>query len=192
MGHRRTDDELRRDRAVVASLYLKGHTQRDIAQHLDEERDYDYYRQKVNNDLKQIRKRWEQSALMDFHQRRAEEIARIDQLEREYWEAWEASKEEQEEYTRKVEPDEDGDMTEAYRKQTVKDGEAGDASYLKGVQWCIDKRCEILGLDAPDRTMNLNVDWDSLSEDQLQRIVDGEEVHEVIDDAQAGGGLLEA
>lgn len=192
MGHRRTDDELRRDRAVVASLYLKGHTQRDIAQHLDEERDYDYYRQKVNNDLKQIRKRWEQSALMDFHQRRAEEIARIDQLERKYWEAWEASKEEQEEYTRKVEPDEDGDMTEAYRKQTVKDGEAGDASYLKGVQWCIDKRCEILGLDAPDRTMNLNVDWDSLSEDQLQRIVDGEEVHEVIDDAQAGGGLLEA
>jgi hypothetical protein len=31
----------------------------------------------------------------------------------------------------------------------------GSAAYLQGVQWCIQQRCKILGLDAP-KTVNVN------------------------------------
>ena len=34
-------------------------------------------------------------------------------------------------------------------KTIVKDRLVGDPRFLAGVQWCIDKRCKIMGLDAP-------------------------------------------
>ena len=32
-----------------------------------------------------------------------------------------------------------------------REGQSGNPSFLAGVQWCINKRCEILGLDAPKK-----------------------------------------
>ena len=30
-------------------------------------------------------------------------------------------------------------------------GQAGDSRFLQGIQWCINKRSELLGLDAPEK-----------------------------------------
>lgn len=177
---RRTDAQLTRDRAQVSNLYLKGYTQMEIVERLDAERDYEITRAKVRNDLRQIRKRWEESALRDFHAARAEQLAKLDKLERHYWEAWEESQQAEEKVSRKTEPSEDGDMQAVYVKQEHEESLTGNPAFLRGIERVIDKRCELLGLDAPDRTMNMNIDWNDLTDEQLDKVIQGEDVREVV------------
>jgi hypothetical protein len=49
---------------------------------------------------------------------------------------------------------------------------------LQGVAWCVDKRCELLGLNATTKTMN--VDMSALSTAQVERIAKGEDVMSVL------------
>ena len=69
-------------------------------------------------------------------------------------------------------------MTEAIegktprRKASVKkEGQAGDPRFLDGVLKCVERRCSILGLDAPKQ---FKLDWDHLTEEQLERLAHGE------------------
>lgn len=193
-AYHRSKAELLRDRAEVAQLYLRGRTQHEIADHMEQNRSYKYGRTKVQNDIKRIRQKWEESALMDFHKKRAEELAKIDALEREYWEAYMESKEPRQEHKVEGQPAETDPHTNGEAshtsiqptkiERTTKEPVAGNPQFLKGIQWCIDKRCEILGLDAPERTMTLNIDWESLTDEQLDRIASGENVHEVVSDQE--------
>ena len=60
----------------------------------------------------------------------------------EYWSAWENSREEK--LTKRAQ-DRDGQKTTDVKTET----QAGDPKFLAGIQWCVTKRCEILGLYAP-------------------------------------------
>jgi hypothetical protein len=75
-------------------------------------------------------------ALAEAKQR---ELERIDVLEREYWQAWENSKGEQQRSTASKQ----GELS---RAQIVKYESAGDPRFLAGVQWCVEQRCKMLGL----------------------------------------------
>jgi Helix-turn-helix domain len=138
----RSPDQIRKDRAEIAALYLQGHTQRDIGVKLG------LSRQQVGYDLDAVRREWLQSSLMDFNARKAEELARINRLEQHYWAAWEASKKERQTSTTEQTTGADGERLKAGIR---KEEQTGEARYLAGVQWCISKRCEILGLDAPKK-----------------------------------------
>src|SRR5262249_28077339 len=48
-------------------------------------------RQQIGNDLKVLQRRWQESALADFNAKKVAELAKMDELERTYWEAWERS-----------------------------------------------------------------------------------------------------
>ena len=78
------------------------------------------------------------SSVSDFNQRKAEELAKIDNVEREAWVAWTTSK---------------GNQTPA-----------GDPRFLQNVQWCIQKRCKILGLDAAEKLMLTSSDLHDVGE----------------------------
>jgi hypothetical protein len=78
----------------------------------------------VSRDLKAIRAAWKASAVRDFDEAKGRELDRIDLLERTYWQAWLDSREEHQTTT---------------------------PAFLAGVQWCIDRRCKLLGLDAPTK-----------------------------------------
>jgi len=136
----RSPDQIRKDRAEIANLYLQRHTQADIAAKLG------LSRQQVGYDLKAVREEWLQSSLVDFNQRKAEELARIDRLEQQYWNSWEASKKERQTSVTEQTSGEGGEKLKAGIRKVE---QTGDPRYLNGVQWCITKRCEILGLDAP-------------------------------------------
>ena len=60
----------------------------------------------------------------------------------------------------------------------------GNPAFLQGVLNCIDRRCKLLGIDAPTRTDNRNYDIDlsKLSDEQLDRVAAGEDVMKVIID----------
>jgi hypothetical protein len=94
-------------RTKVAKLYLLGKTQYEIA------REVGCSQGTVGNDLSALREEWLASALLDFGEAKARELARIDNLESEAWAAWYRSAEDSRTYRRRVEEaaewDEDGD-----------------------------------------------------------------------------------
>jgi len=134
--------------ADVARLYLQGDTQAAIGRQLG------VTQPQICYDLRIVRQRWVESQIRDFDEARAIEIAKIDDIEREFRAAWERSK------TAKQ-------ITHSKRKEGAcasseasvrKEEQAGDPRFLDGAMKCIAKRCEILGLDAPKKTAFTNSD----------------------------------
>lgn len=131
--------------ARIAALYRQGWYQYEIAE------DVGVSTAQVSRDLDAIRKEWLDSSIRNFDESRAEELAKIDNLEREYWAAWEKSKSNYNKKSTKRKG-KARDAAPDYMEQT--DTEVilmGDPRFLAGIQWCINKRCEILGLDAPKK-----------------------------------------
>lgn len=151
VGPRRTEIQRERDLAIVSSMYLRGTTQQAITDRLNE----DFYpeqpltRQMITYDIRVLIKRWQKSAFRDIDQRKAEELAKIDNLEIEYWVAWERSQRDAETVTNDI-TEVDGKFIS--RESKKREGQTGDPRFLTGVQWCIQKRCDILGIDAPAKT----------------------------------------
>jgi hypothetical protein len=58
-----------------------------------------------------------------------------------------------------------------------KEGQAGSPAFLAGVLTCIERRCAILGLDAPKRFV---IDWDNLTPEQEERLAKGEPPEKVL------------
>jgi hypothetical protein len=138
----RLPDQIRKDRAEIADLYLQGKTQHQIGVQLG------LSRQQIGYDLETVRQEWLQSSLMDFSAKKAEELARIDHLEREYRAAWEKSKNGHETTTTEQTTSPQGERNKAAIRR---EDQPGDPRYLEGVRWCIQKRCDILGLDDPKK-----------------------------------------
>ena len=82
---KRTNIQKEDDRREIASLYLHGKTQQVIADRLH------MTRQMVGYDLKAIQRRWREDTARDLDADKARELAKIDELERTYWVAWESS-----------------------------------------------------------------------------------------------------
>lgn len=144
MKPKRTPAEREHDLPQIAAMYLKGRYQAEIAEHLGKHRKYSLTRQMIGYDIKALHRRWLASSLVDYDQAKAKEIAVIDHLERTYWAEYEVSKGP---VTRKkVAKKVDGKLTEA--TQEIGAG-LGDVRFLQGVQWCIDRRIKVMGLDAP-------------------------------------------
>ena len=146
---KRTPIQRERDLLEISGLYLRGITQAEIASQLG------VSQQQVSYDLKILQRRWLAESVAKIDERKARELAKVDRLEREYWEAWERSKLDAETVTLEklgALKDGQGQIVGTKVKEVKKrEGQSGNPSFLAGVQWCIDKRCEILGLDAPKK-----------------------------------------
>lgn len=136
----RTQREL--DRVELARRYCRGESQASIGAVLG------VSQQEVSYDLAIIRKRWLAAAQASYDERQSRELAKIDHLELTYWEAWERSRQEtKREATKRVDADESSRMEAAVTKET----RDGNPAFLDGVFRCIDRRCKLLGVDAPER-----------------------------------------
>lgn len=126
-GPKRTVIQRERDRREIANLYLQGWIQADIAARLNEseDREYTLTQQMISYDLLRLQEGWRESALIDINEAKSRELAKIDRLEREGWSEW--------------------------QKSHGLPGALGDPRYLSVVQWCIEQRCKILGVNAPTR-----------------------------------------
>ena len=156
-GKRRSNGQLVRDRRRIADLYLQGWLQVDIAD------DLGISRATVTRDLQHLYKEWQESSLVDIDKAKARELAKVDRLEREYWQAWEHSCEDAETIRQEGTKKEDSIQPDKIVK-TAK-GQAGDPRFLVGIQWCINKRCEIVGMDAAIKveqsgSITMIVSWD--------------------------------
>ncbi len=141
---KRTKKQRERDLVIVASYYCQGLYQYQIAEKMG------CSQPQICYDLKLLRKRWLESSITDFNTRKAEELAKIDNLEREAWLSWTASKGSSENETQELSGDSEVVKTTKHKRHPYP---AGDPRFLQSVQWCIQKRCKILGLDAADKLM---------------------------------------
>ena len=147
MAENRSKEKRDADRRRVAALYLQGRYQVDIAAELGIDQST------VSRDLKAIRKEWRASSVRDFDEARAQELAKIDELEREAWAAWERSKAETRTVTRRRRqvPAGDGTAGELSEQSLKTEQRHGDISYWNAVLKCVERRCALLGLDEPQK-----------------------------------------
>jgi hypothetical protein len=124
---------------AVTEMYLRGKFQSEIAAALN------ISQPQVSYDVWIIQKRWRESSLVNWDEARAKELERIDSLEREYWAAWEASK------TERTKKRQRKGATGAIDASIETEQRDGNPAFLAGVIACIDRRCKILGLDAPTK-----------------------------------------
>lgn len=146
-ARKRTDGERQRDRVLITELYCRGFSLGRIAEQLVAT----YYSgpkritlspQQIQHDLDIVRADWQQSATVNFDEIRGEQLAKLDAIEQEAWDAWRSSKGEKQESTTEKKTGENG----YERAQLRRFHEAGDARFLDIIQKCIDQRCKILGL----------------------------------------------
>lgn len=137
----RTKAQRELDLVRTANLYLEGKTQQEIALKIG------VTREQINYDIRAIRKVWQSEMAAALDARKAEELARIDKVEAEAWSAWHNSKQATKETIRvaKGGPDDTKVVHEAREKSTERDP---DFRFMLIVQWCIEARIKLLGLDA--------------------------------------------
>lgn len=123
-------------RQQVAKLYLQGKGQNEIAQELN------LTQATISRDLEQVRTAWRESSIRDFDAQRDLEIARLNQIEKEAWAAWERSQQ----------PAQTAVVSGAAGSQTAKRTlrhQCGNPRFLELALRCNEERRKLLGLDAP-------------------------------------------
>lgn len=153
---KRTLEQRERDLVSIAEWYCKGEAQALIAVKLQ------LSQQQISYDLVEIRKRWRASALVNYDEAMGKELARLDMVESQAWNAWDASKRTVRKTRTKTMPviqaesaGDDGPFT-AQLVQTAEFTEmleesVGDPRYLAVILQCIEKRGNILGLNNPKK-----------------------------------------
>lgn len=139
-GPKRTPIQRERALCETAQLYCQGLFQAQIAEKQG------VTQQTISKDLQTIQRRWQAECVDAMTQGKARELARIDELERTYWAAWFESKDPK---TSKA-TEKSGTTENSRQKLSLKEETRdGNPAFLQGVMTCIDKRCKLLGLDAP-------------------------------------------
>ncbi len=163
---KRSKVQIARDRLEIARRYLQGQFQHEIAAALG------MTQRMVSYDLRIVQKIWQQSmSTSQLNELRTKELAKIDNLERSYWQAWERSQQPREVTIK-------GQSRDLVKVEKRCENRDGNPKFLAGVQWCIERRCNILGLDGSlkaDVTGQIenNTDFDpsTMSTEELMRIL---------------------
>lgn len=144
----RPEEQILADRAKVAELLLKGWTYDAIARHLNLTIDM------VRHDAEKLREGWRTNALINVGDMINMELARLDLIERQCWEAWEASKQEFTRQVQKIGPaNRNGKQKKIPSVEIIgglmqKENRHGDPRYLALILHCSAERRKLLGLDA--------------------------------------------
>jgi hypothetical protein len=138
----RSKEQVLLDRVEIAKRYLQGQPQHIIGASLN------FDRSTISRELKQIRAAWLESSLVNFNDAKARELAKIDHLEETHWDAWNRSIGQVKKTTQYAEPG-PGNTLRPARATITTEESIGNPAFLTGVQWCIQKRLDIFGLEAP-------------------------------------------
>lgn len=141
-GPKRTPDQVLRDRAETARLYLQGVPQHEIAAKQG------VTREQITYDLNVIRAEWVKNAQEGMTELVARELAKLDRIEAEAWAAWERSCKSRERKRTKKTTGGESDRLEAQVETEERDG---DPRWLEIVAKCVDQRCKLRGLNAPQK-----------------------------------------
>lgn len=143
MGEREYDLQL------ITELFCKGRSFREIAAEVNQLHGRNITHQTVFNEVKQMLRSWkkDREKLIDYH--KTIELEKINRLEKTYWDAWEKSV--QGHKRSEVKKHGSPSNVDKVEKRDFEETTIGDPRFLDGVQWCIEQRCKILGINAPTK-----------------------------------------
>lgn len=151
-GPTRTSFQREHDLVITASLYCQGMYQSAIAKKIG------VSQKQISYDLRVIQHRWQQSMVADFDARKARELAKIDETERQAWRGWRRSLKDAVKNIKSAKSappsvDAEGHVVtgQIVEAREEREGQAGDPRFLAIVQGCIERRCKIFGIDAPTK-----------------------------------------
>jgi hypothetical protein len=140
----RSEEQRELDYARISDMYLRGWSCRRIGEAIG------ISHVSVSTELKIIRQRWLEEQVKNFDELQQRELLRLDKVECEMWDAWEKSKADQITSTARRE---DGMIAKTVN-EVRKAQQTGEAQYMQVIMRCIEKRCKILGLDAPEKVQH--------------------------------------
>tara|TARA_R110000803_G_scaffold34031_2_gene74463 strand:+ start:190 stop:813 length:624 start_codon:yes stop_codon:yes gene_type:complete len=167
----------------VASFYMQGLTQKVISDKVG------CSIATVRRHMESLREEWMNRSLYDFSRAKAEQLAKVDEVERVAWEQFSlsASRESLTEFL------DANDLVTSQIKNTSKN--AQEIKWLEKIQWCIDQRCKILGLYAPkQQIIQQNIsdsrNLEDMTTDELLKIANKTQIpaefHDVSDVVEMG------
>jgi hypothetical protein len=105
-------------------------------------------RSTISRDIKAVKDEWKASAVRAFDEAVGVELAKLDEVEKEAWAAWERSKADRTSSRTNRRTAGERQTDEAEQKTEKRDGEA---RWLEVVLGCVERRCKLLGLNAPTK-----------------------------------------
>ncbi|MDO6466793.1 hypothetical protein [Neptunomonas phycophila] len=138
----RQKEDIENRRSEVARQYLQGTYQCDIAVAVG------VSVPTIERDLRVIRDRWIKSAIRDFDQIRAEQLAKLDLIESQLWEQWQRSCET---IIKTRKEKREATKFPGTNNTIEKIEQSGDPRYMMGILNIIERRCKLMGLDAPTK-----------------------------------------
>ncbi len=178
--NKRTQAQRAADIVLIENLHLRGKTQIEIAEIISSQRPYTLSRQQVDYDLRSLTNLWLAEATAERDSAIAKELATIRALQAEYWAAWEQSKNERTKARQESGGKSKDGKPNVIKATMEKEQRDGNPAFLAGVMSCIERRCKLLGLDAPAKQQNLNVNLSELTDEQLDRLEAGESLEQVM------------
>jgi len=131
----------------VAALYCQDVKQYKIAEQLG------VTRSMITYDMRILMRRWRKASTGEIGKWKAAELEKVNHLEATYWQAWLDSCE----VGVKVSKEKKLGGVVVSTRQEI-DSPSGDPRHLAGVQWCVERRAKLLGLDElvePTNSANL-------------------------------------
>lgn len=116
--------------AIVAQLAIQGLTQDEIGERLG------LTQQAISLDLQEARRRWLDASIVAYDTMKAGELARVNEIERQQWNELDALRQEEEDERRKA-------WWGARQKNAY-----------NRIMWCVEQRCKLFGLYAPQEIVN--------------------------------------
>ena len=135
MSGRKTVFEMQKRRKEVASLYLKGYTQQQIADKLE------VSRQTINGDVQAVLAQWREETSHAMSERVAKQAMQLEDMRLRAWTA----------YTKAVEENRDAQSEKRPRSEK----ELNAIALLLRIQ---EREAKLYGLDAPNRTEVTNTE----------------------------------
>lgn len=142
---KRTPGQLELTRTMIASMYAKGQSMAFMAAEIERQFGVQLSLVQIGYDIQHIIAGWRKQATGDIERAKGLELGKLVTLELEYWDAWKRSCQPRE-ITRTAKTDGERATTSASFRKEQRDG---NPAFLQGVMSCIERRCKILGIDAP-------------------------------------------
>lgn len=146
----RSETQREQDMATTWRLHIQGKTQAEIAEVIG------VSREQIRYDLAELKQAARSRLVDDVAAARSEELAALEVVEREAWQAWNDSGGRKRRKKTTVE----GSVTDTAgdKVETTEWIETGDARYLATVLEARDRRCKILGLYPPQKFAQTNAE----------------------------------
>ncbi len=149
MARRENRGEREKDLNLITELYTKGRSYREIAFEVNQRHGRRITFQTVSNEIKKLLKEWADSRNEIIDHQKYIELAKIDRLERTYWEGYENScNPVKKSITKKKGTPKGVNDIETTNNE---ESRVGDPRFLDGIKWCIEQRNKIFGNYATTR-----------------------------------------